>query len=285
MITEYDHSKIKNYEELRKVQLMQLEIIKFLDEFCNKNNIKYSIVYGTLLGAVRHGGFIPWDDDLDICMLRKDYNRFLSLWKNTDNYLLQNNNTDSDFSQSFSKIRKKNTAFVQKNDLGRKYHKGIYVDIFPFDRVPKSKFKQKTQKFNAMLYQLFVRGYAPEKEGGLLNFGSKFLLKITPRQKYNNLIKKHLNKISQYSNNFKLKTVDFCVFKYMDKYYDCDLFDDLIRIKYENIEVFAFSKYDYFLKKVYGDYMQLPPEEQQTWYHHPVYVSFTNEYEEDKIEQ
>ena len=113
MITNYDYSKIENYEELRKLQLVQLDILNVIDDFCVKNNIKYSIAYGTILGAVRHGGFIPWDDDLDICMLREDYDKFIELWKDSDEYILQNHNTDRDFTQSFTKIRKTNTSFVQ----------------------------------------------------------------------------------------------------------------------------------------------------------------------------
>ena len=113
MITNYDYSKIENYDVLRKLQLTQLEILKEVDDFCSKNNIRYSIAYGTILGAVRHGGFIPWDDDLDICMPRADYDKFISLWKDTDAYSLQNRDTNLDFTQSFTKIRKRNTVIKQ----------------------------------------------------------------------------------------------------------------------------------------------------------------------------
>ena len=119
---QYDVSTIQDYDKLRKLQLTQLEMLKYVDSFCKANGINYSIAYGTLLGAVRHKGFIPWDDDLDICMPRDDYNKFIELWKDTDTYLLQNHNTDNDFSQSFTKIRKKNTAFVQEVDLNCNYH-------------------------------------------------------------------------------------------------------------------------------------------------------------------
>ena len=212
MITNYDYSKIENYEELRKLQLTQLKILEFFDGFCSKNNLKYSIVYGTLLGAVRHGGSIPWDDDIDVCMPREDYDKFLSLWKDTDEYLVQNNDISNDFSQSFLKIRKKNTAFVQKTDLGKEYHKGIFVDVFPFDKVPKSKLKKTLQIFHAMLYQLYIRGYSPENERGLLNVGSKFLLKLTPKKKYRKAINKHYKKIVKYSNDDSLNFADFSVY-------------------------------------------------------------------------
>lgn len=119
---QYDVSTIQYYDKLKKLQLTQLEMLKYVDSFCKVNGINYSIAYGTVLGAVRHKGFIPWDKDLDICMPRDDYNKFIELWKDTDTYLLQNHNTDNDFLQSFTKIRKKNTAFVQEVDLNCNYH-------------------------------------------------------------------------------------------------------------------------------------------------------------------
>ncbi|MDD6988281.1 phosphorylcholine transferase LicD [Ruminococcus sp.] len=280
MITSYDYSKIENYEELRKLQLVQVEILKYIDEFCIKNELRYSIAYGTILGAVRHGGFIPWDDDLDICMPREDYEKFIKLWKDTDKYLLQDHNTNPDFTQSFTKIRKKNTAFVQKTDIGLDYHKGIFVDVFPFDKVPESAIKRKIQSVNVMFYNLYMRGYAPTKSGTLVRAVSKLILKLTPRSKYLKKSNKYLSKICKYNDNKNLKYVDASVTSTMHMYYDNDIFDNMKRITFENIEVFALNKRNDFLEIQYGDYMKFPPESEQTWYHHPIYISFDNEYTE-----
>ena len=96
--------------KLRKLQLIQTEMLEVVDVFCKKHNIPYSLYAGTLLGAVRHQGFIPWDDDLDICMSRENYNRFIELWtkEKPKGYILQNKETDPEFTQSFTKIRKEN---------------------------------------------------------------------------------------------------------------------------------------------------------------------------------
>ena len=101
--------------QLRQLQLTQLEILKVFDDFCRKHDLKYSLYAGSLLGAVRHKGFIPWDDDLDVCMSRIEYDRFLSLWEMqpVDGYVLQNKDNSIYFDQSFSKLRKDHTTFLE----------------------------------------------------------------------------------------------------------------------------------------------------------------------------
>lgn len=108
-----------NNELMKKVWKEEQDILDVIHKICVDNNLKYSLAYGTLLGAVRHGGFIPWDDDLDICMPREDYEKLISLWKDTDKYLLQNHNTNLNFAQSFTKIRKKVQLLSRKVILVR----------------------------------------------------------------------------------------------------------------------------------------------------------------------
>ncbi len=277
MIINYDYSKIENYEELRKLQLTQVEIIKYIDAFCQKHNLRYSIAYGTLLGAVRHGGFIPWDDDLDICMPREDYEKFIELWENTDDYLLQNHDTDREFTQGFTKIRKKNTAFIQETDIGKSYNTGIFIDIFPYDRVPDNKFKRKKQVIHAMLHQLYNRGYAPEDNGSIFKYGCKLILFLVPKKMYYEKSKKHLKKLCEYNKNKNFKYFSISSYMSMHKYYPSDIFDNITKLKFEDMEISAFGNYDAILSEFYGDYMKLPPEKDQTWYHHPVLIDFDKE--------
>lgn len=274
IVITYDFSKIDNYEELRKLQLTQLEILKYVDEFCNEHKLRYSIAYGTLLGAARHNGYIPWDDDLDICMPREDYEKFLSLWKDTDLYLLQNHDTDRDFPQGFTKIRKNNTAFIQETDVGKNFHKGVFIDIFPYDRVPDGKIKRKIQVLHAMFHQLYNRGFAPTENGFIYNIGCKLILFFTPKKKYYAKSKAHLKKICKYNNDKNLKYFSISSFVSMHKYYPANIFDNITKVKYEDIYVSAFGDYDTILKEFYGDYMKLPPESEQTWSHHPILIDF-----------
>ena len=214
---------------------------------------------------------------MDICMLREDYNKFLSIWKDSDDYILQNNETNSDFKQTFSKIRKRNTAFVQKNDVGKSFHKGIFIDIFPFDRKPVGKFKQINQKINVMLFQLYFRGYVPETNGTILKLGSAVLLKIHRKSSYSKLAEKYLQKALKYNDDKTLPVFDTCTFSDMQKQYDNNLFDDVEYIDFENCKLPIFKSYVNFLKTCYGDYMKLPPKGEQTWFHHPMLVDFENE--------
>ena len=126
---------------LRTLQLTQLEILKVFDAFCREHDLKYSLYAGSLLGAVRHQGFIPWDDDLDVCMDRGDYDRFPELWQQNpvEGYVLQNKENSKYFDQSFTKLRKDHTTFLQDEwEIGN-HHTGIFLDVFPIDRIPNGK--------------------------------------------------------------------------------------------------------------------------------------------------
>lgn len=122
---------------LRKQQLRMLEILLYIDKICKENDIKYWLSSGTLLGAVRHGGFIPWDDDLDIEMLREDYEKFLKVFTDNDNYALQTYKSDENYFRTFAKVRDLHSE-ISEFELDRYYkYRGLYVDIFSIERVPK----------------------------------------------------------------------------------------------------------------------------------------------------
>src|SRR5690606_2891856 len=127
---------------------VQLEILIEFDRICKKNNIKYQLFAGTLLGAVRHKGFIPWDDDIDVCLLRKDYNKFIQACK-TDldsRSFLQTYVTDKNCIIQFAKLRKNNTLFLESGISDCKTHHGIFIDIFPLDNVLPNTFCGKMQQ-------------------------------------------------------------------------------------------------------------------------------------------
>ena len=121
---------------LRKVQLVQLEILQIIDKICEEQGITYYLAYGTLLGAVRHKGFIPWDDDLDLMLPRADYERLMTVLPAylPDNFWLQNENTDTGYYLPYAKVRKKGTLCKEKLQENIPDEKcGIWVDIFPLD--------------------------------------------------------------------------------------------------------------------------------------------------------
>lgn len=118
----------------QQIWATEQEILDVIHQVCTEHGLRYSLAYGTLLGAVRHKGFIPWDDDIDLMMPREDYEKLLVIWNQSapKGYILQNTRTDSDFTQNFTKIRKDHTTFLQDEaERTKHYHKGIFVDIFP----------------------------------------------------------------------------------------------------------------------------------------------------------
>ena len=129
---------------LRTLQLIELKILLEIKRVCETNNIKYFLIGGTLLGAVRHNGFIPWDDDIDIGMMRDEYKRFLEVFplSKGDEYTLETTETDSGHAYLYGKVRLSGTTFQEERNKNVLENQGIWVDVFPFDNIPNSRVKQ-----------------------------------------------------------------------------------------------------------------------------------------------
>lgn len=261
---------------LRQLQLTELEILSVIDEFCKKYNIQYSLYAGTLLGAVRHKGFIPWDDDLDIFMSRENYNKFLKSWEKhpVEGYFLQNKEIEPDFTQSFSKIRKENTTFLQKGEENLTYHKGVFVDVFPVDRIPNGTLQRKIYQLNCMYYQLLTREFVPPTGNALVKAISSAILKCTPKEKRTVKRKKVLKKITRFNSDHNLSTIATEIMRTIKTPLPADLMDEYVEMEFEGRKFFSVKKWDEYLSLKFGDYMQLPPEEERTWRHLPLKIDF-----------
>ena len=136
-------------EEFRKMQLMQTDMLVELDRVCRKHNITYSLTGGTLLGAVRHKGYIPWDDDADVGMLREEYEKFKKVAHELDPELcyFQDHTTDEGYRWGYGKLRRTGTRYVRVGQEHMKGKTGVFIDIFPIDDVPKTTIGQMLQDF------------------------------------------------------------------------------------------------------------------------------------------
>ena len=123
---------------MNELQKVELDILQHFIEACEKLNVQYFLVCGSALGAKRHGGFIPWDDDMDVGMYREDYNKFMEQAPAIlpEGYFLQNYKTDPAYSNVFAKLRNSNTTYIEKTAAELKINHGIYIDIFPLDGYP-----------------------------------------------------------------------------------------------------------------------------------------------------
>lgn len=257
-------------DKLRQLQLVELEILDEFVRICEKNNLRYYLVGGTLLGAVRHGGFIPWDDDIDVAMPRKDYNRLAEIWKKCANpvYFYQNSQTDPYYFLSYAKIRKNGTEIYEERFKESKFHKGIFIDIFPLDYCPKP----------GLLCHFLFNVLAVMNYRGQVDSGEKYVSyqEISGRLGYSLLrmfdkyhlvsARKHMLNLSgrlasgQYLANYS------GAYGYYKEIFSASWFGSGIQVEFEKRVYNAPANMRLLLKQLYGvNYMTIPsPEDQKT---------------------
>lgn len=262
------------------VWAVEQEILDVIHQVCTEHGLRYSLAYGTLIGAARHQGFIPWDDDIDLMMPREDYDKLLQIWDQVapKGYLLTNGMTANDCSDTFSKIIKDNTTFLQlEEDRKKDIHKGIFVDIFPGDRVAPGKMGRMVQFAAFAVNLLFSRGYT-SRSGGIIELGERVLLLI-PRKYHRSLRTRAQKFASRWNGKAQTDYVFPCTIAAARRHHAADMFEHMDEILFNGKKYSVMSDWDQFLRQCYGDYMQLPPEEDRVWKHHPIIVDFEHNYE------
>ena len=251
----------KTMEELRKVQV---EMLSEVHRICIENNLKYYLCGGTLLCAVRHNGFIPWDDDIDISMPRKDYQKFINLCQNgalKSEYMLQNTYSEPEYHLPFSKIRKHNTFFGEKGMENLNIHKGIFIDIFPLDYSNKNTgciYNLRYKVIKNLMHIVSMRQMGATAVSKL-----ETLLYIITRPMSVHMILR----ISDFLCSFAKKgnyRVNYASYIACEKEtMPIEYYGDPVLLEFENHSFYAPKKYDFVLKKLFGNYMELPPEEER----------------------
>lgn len=253
---------------LQDLHKVEIEILDEIDRICRKNNINYCLVGGTLLGAVRHGGFIPWDDDLDVAMPRNDYEKFIDVCKNelSDDFYLHSIETDKTYWLPFIKIRKKYTIFEEKNTAGLGCKTGIYVDIFPLDDATvidssKKRFVTQVIKEISALY-LFKIGFYKRHYCRPFRKAIYWFMSMIPTVELhkiqNRLMKRYNGDFSKYFINYGSNYSP--IKQTMPK----ETYIPFKEISFEGKMYFAPNDTNYYLKRIYGEnYMELPPVEKR----------------------
>ena len=243
-----------NEKVLKKAKLIMLDELMELDKICKKYNIHYWIDGGTLLGAVRHKGFIPWDDDIDVCVLEEDYNKLLKIIEEEiDNkYFIQSKKSDKYYLTPWIKIRHRNSIMICTEN--EKFHQGISLDIFPMNY-----YSDINKKLYKNLYKIKNVGYCNLKEKRTIK---NYLKNIITIFKINKLCQEFLNyfKKENEEKNIGYKYKFSNLYKYMDIF-------PLSKIEFEGHKFPCPNNADAYLKELYGNtYMELPPEKARVWH-------------------
>ena len=273
-------------DTLKKLQSIELEILRDFIDLCNKNDLTYFGIAGTGIGAIRHGGFIPWDDDIDVAMPRKDYNKFVKIAERdyADKYSVLDGNHCSNYPLLTGRWLLKGTEFIEWPMKDINCPNGIFLDIYPLDQIPDDEKKFKRQATQAFFWsKLLILRSIPHPTlpvGGLLakiiqvvcGIIHWFLKTFKVSKKW--LYKMCLRVSTQYNGKGETKRLDFLcdTTAYMNIHYVDDTFP-LRDIKFEDLYVKFPNRIENNLEREYGDYMTLPPEEKRK-NHYPYKLDF-----------
>jgi lipopolysaccharide cholinephosphotransferase len=256
-------------DELRRLQLVLLEMLAELDRVCKKRGIRYCVIAGTLLGAVRHGGFIPWDDDLDVAMTRGEYLRFRAACETEldgARFFFQDNTTDPRYPWGWGRLRRLGSEFVRAGQEHLKMRTGVFLDVFPVDAVPD--FPPLRGLFAARCFLLRKTLYA---ETGAVSAKSaaaravyRALRKIPAAwafRRLESLQDRGLNRGTKYVRILTFPTPRGRPYGYLREWYE-----DLADVEFEGRLFPAARGRDAYLTYKYGDYMTLPPPAERHWH-------------------
>jgi len=279
-------------EKRKEIWKIELELLQKLIDVCDKYHLQYFIMAGSLIGVVRHEGFIPWDDDIDVGMLREDYNKLLKIAENEfqDDIFFQTPYTDTLY-RGHAQLRMNGTTAILPNELEYQYNQGIFLDIFPFDEYPNSKRAFWIQKFRCkFLTKIMSTYYRPKHESIKGKLFYYCLVKpIVSLFGFTTLYRHYEKVCSKYNGRGcgEMSNLSFIYGreKYVIKKSNLQEFKKAI---FEDVEVIIPVKYDEILKRIYGDYMKFKkvssthggvifdPEKS--------YKDFIREYHEGKID-
>ena len=257
-------------EELKQLQSIQKEIIAEVDRICKKCGIHYNMVGGTMLGAIRHHGYIPWDDDADIGFLRSEYEKFREACKtelNHEKFYIQDLRDTEGYRWGYGKLRRKNTEFVRLNQEFMPYEQGICIDLMPFDNVPDNPILRRIHFFECFLFRkIFWSQVGARTEK---NEFKKLLYKILSKIPFGVVVKSYQKFIDR-GQRRKTELVRILTFPTPKKVYGYSRkwYTKLKKYKFDELVLPGAADFDGYLSVKYGDYMTLPPEEKRKV--HPV---------------
>ncbi len=254
---------------LKEIQYYGLKILLHVHDFCSKHDIQYSLAYGTLIGAVRHKGFIPWDDDIDIVMTRENFNRFVREYKSNDDYRLVSPDDENSFI-AFARVCDVKETLIDTRTPWCSYDTGVWIDVFPVDSISDNEEEHKSQwhKLHRLWTLITIargakastKNYKKWNKPSYLIWLKKILFLNGSLVRWAN--KRFISKItsSKFESSSHCAQLACC-----DEYgfYEKNDFVEYTSLEFEGYQLSVIKEYDKVLRFLYGDYMQLPPVEHQ----------------------
>lgn len=266
---------------------VEKDLLRYFIRICEENNLRYFLIYGSLLGTVRHRGMIPWDDDIDVAMPREDYNKLLRIEQKVIRfpYYLQTPEKDKEmFYGGYAKLRNSLTTAIQQDDWGHLGNSGIWMDVFPVDRYDENRFRRNRQLKRVRVLQrlIFAKTYQKEYKGKEFRDVSarkwKFY-RIAARCIKRKWLCRRLDLELQRGNQYKSGYVAILA-RYLKpdayKFWRAEWSEETERVSYEDMQVWIPRGYDPILQMLYGKkYMEIPPEEKRISHHHVFFSADT----------
>lgn len=268
-----------NNQIMEQLKNKELELFDAFAEACDRLNIDYYAIGGTLLGAVRHSGFIPWDDDIDVGMLRKDYELFITNAQHLlpSNMFLQTYETDREYPMCFAKIRMNNTTFIETSVRKRRMNHGIYIDVFPIDYYPENKIRQLVWRVRERLIGARI-STCFDMQTKRMGVKDRFVYALScilyssvkrAQMRFDECLRKEKESglVRNYFGAWGTREI-----------IPADYFKSQVVLSFENKKIKAPVCYHEYLSKIYGDYMKLPPKEKQVGHHYTEAIDVNRSY-------
>lgn len=265
-------------KQLVELKKLETDILREFVTVCEKLNLKYYLLGGTLLGAVRHKGFIPWDDDIDVGMPRADYEIFLKKAKEflPPNLFVQSMESDPEYINCFAKIRNSDTTFMESSSAKMNIHHGVFVDVFPLDMYPEGVIQQRITNFKRKWYARRVGCEFVVRDGDRLQ---RKLKRFVYRKMFPSL--KRI--LAKREKMYRATRESIYWVNYgggIKEIVPAEWYGEGTNVEFEGMQVTAPAEYDKWLTQVYGDYMQLPPVEKRVGHHYVDVIDLKKPYTE-----
>lgn len=255
---------------MNDLQVKEFELLKCFIEICEKLNLKYYLLNGSALGAIRHNGFIPWDDDVDVGLMREDYEAFLDKAPSflPGYFFLQNYKTDPCFPAIYSKLRNSDTTFVEKSYSKLNINHGIYIDIFPLDGYPQNKMTQFFFEIKKKSYKRKLACAFDVSRGIKSKIPYVINIALGYQKKTNITAQKYEKMLMKYSAEDENIIANHGNWQGKLEYCDKSQYGNGFKTSFEGLSVTVPEKYDEYLTQKYGDYMELPAENERIGHHY-----------------